>query len=239
MNILPAIDIKDGRCVRLYQGDYATAAQVAPDPVQTAKDFERAGARWLHIVDLDGARERHPVNGSLIREIIRATHMKTELGGGIRTMQDIEEAFDMGVDRVILGSAALSDPVLVRDAAQRFGAGIAVGIDAKNGYAAANGWLETSDIYFTELAREMEKLGVRTIIYTDIGRDGTLSGANLDELDRLNQAVSCDIIASGGVRDIGDIAALKALGLSGAICGKAIYEGTLSLADALETAQEE
>lgn len=239
MIILPAIDIKDGRCVRLVQGDYATAHQVADSPVETARGFMEAGAQWLHLVDLDGARERRPQNGAVFEQIIKSTRLKVELGGGIRDMETIEWYVGMGADRVILGSAALQNPELVREAVKKYGAKIAVGIDAKGGMAAADGWLKTSRVHYLDLARAMEQSGVRTLIYTDIGRDGTLSGVNLDELEKIENAVSCDIIASGGVRDIGDIAALKALGLYGAICGKSIYQGTLSLRDALETAQEE
>lgn len=236
MILLPAIDIKDGTCVRLYQGDYATAQQVADSPLKTAQQFEKQGAAWLHMVDLDGAKERRPVNSEVFRSIVEGTGLSTELGGGIRDMQTIEMYLDMGISRIILGSAALQNPPLVREAVKKYGERIAVGIDARDGFAAADGWLEDSKVNYIELARVMENSGVRTIIYTDISRDGTLSGANLDGLEALSRAVSCNIIASGGVRDIGDIRALRALNLYGAICGKSLYQGTLDLREALETA---
>lgn len=236
MILLPAIDIKDGTCVRLYQGDYATAQQVADSPLKTAQQFEKQGAAWLHMVDLDGAKERRPVNSEVFRSIVEGTGLSTELGGGIRDMQTIEMYLDMGISRIILGSAALQNPPLVREAVKKYGERIAVGIDARDGFAAADGWLEDSKVNYIELARVMEDSGVRTIIYTDISRDGTLSGANLDGLEALSRAVSCNIIASGGVRDIGDIRALRALNLYGAICGKSLYQGTLDLREALETA---
>lgn len=238
MIILPAIDIKDGRCVRLYKGDFATAEQVAPDPLAAARGFEEAGARWLHMVDLNGAKERRPVNADIFKLVAKETSLKIELGGGIRDMQTVEDYLSHGIERVILGSAALEDPALVREAVSRFGGRIAVGIDARDGCVAANGWLEHSEVGYLDLAREMERAGVRTIIYTDIGRDGTLEGANLGQLEALKNAVGCDIVASGGVRDIGDIAALHAMGLYGAICGKSIYQGTLDLREALQTARE-
>ena len=237
MILLPAIDIHGGRCVRLYQGDYNTAEQVAADPLETAHNFEAAGARWLHMVDLDGARERRPVNAAIFERVARETGLKVELGGGIRDMETIEYYLAAGISRVILGSVALSDPQLVCQAVQKYGERIAVGIDAKEGMVAANGWLQTSQVGYLDLARKMELAGVRTLIFTDIGRDGTLAGANLEQLKALSRAVSCQVIASGGVRDIGDIAALKSLSLYGAIAGKSLYQGTLDLREALKLAE--
>lgn len=239
MILLPAIDLKDGRCVRLYQGDFETAQQVAESPGAAAGAFERAGARWLHMVDLDGAKARRPMNRETILKTARETGMHIEVGGGIRGMETIEGYLENGIERVILGSVALSDPKLVKEAAGRYGAHIAVGIDARDGRVAADGWLRTSQTGFIELAKAMEQAGVQTIIYTDIGRDGTLQGPNLEELGALQQAVCCRIIASGGIRELSDIAALKALGLYGAICGKSLYEGTLALSEALLLAGEE
>ena len=233
MVILPAIDIHGGQCVRLYQGDYATAHKVAENPLQTAKTFEEQGATWLHMVDLDGAKEGRPVNQSIFLDIARQTGLKVELGGGIRDMQSIELYLNGGISRVILGSVALQNPGLVKDAVARFGEQIAVGIDAREGMVATQGWLDASHVNYLDLAREMESVGVRCIIFTDIARDGTLSGPNLQQLCALNSAVSCDIIASGGMRDVGDITALANQGMYGAICGKSLYEGTLSLPDAL------
>ena len=238
MILLPAIDIKDGRCVRLYQGDFNTAHEVASSPSEAAEVFRRAGAKWLHMVDLDGAKERRPVNRELILTVARDTGMQVEVGGGIREMQTVERYLENGAARVILGSAALSDPALVRQAAARYGERIAVGIDARGGRVAADGWLHTSETGFIELAKAMEQAGVQTIIYTDIGRDGTLQGPNLEELGALQQAVCCRIIASGGIRELSDIAALHARGLYGAICGKSLYEGTLPLLEALAFLKE-
>lgn len=234
MVILPAVDIMDGKPVRLYKGDFSTAHQVAEGALKTALDFEKAGAEWIHMVDLDGSLKKKRVNEKIFLSVAENTSLKVEVGGGIRTMQDIEFYINSGISRVILGSVALKDPELVKEAVNAYGDKIAVGIDAKNGYAAAEGWTQTSDIYFTDLAKKMEQCGVKTIIYTDISKDGTLSGPNLEQLEEINNAVSCDIIASGGVTNINDIKALKSLGLYGAICGKSIYSGSLDLKQALE-----
>lgn len=238
MVILPAVDIMDGKPVRLYKGDFSTAHQVAEGALKTALDFEKAGAEWIHMVDLDGSLMKKRVNEKIFLSVAENTALKVEVGGGIRTMQDIDFYMSSGISRVILGSVALKDPELVKKAVNAYGDKIAVGIDAKNGYAAAEGWTQTSDIYFTDLAKKMEQCGVKTIIYTDISKDGTLSGPNLEQLDEINSAVSCDIIASGGVTDIDDIKALKSLGLYGAICGKSIYSGSLDLKQALEVCKD-
>lgn len=238
MVILPAVDIMDGKPVRLYKGDFSTAHQVAEGALKTALDFEKAGAEWIHMVDLDGSLMKKRVNEKIFLSVSENTALKVEVGGGIRTMQDIDFYMSSGISRVILGSVALKDPELVKKAVNAYGDKIAVGIDAKNGYAAAEGWTQTSDIYFTQLAKKMEQCGVKTIIYTDISKDGTLSGPNLEQLDEINSAVSCDIIASGGVTDIDDIKALKSLGLYGAICGKSIYSGSLDLKQALEVCKD-
>lgn len=238
MVILPAVDIMDGKPVRLYKGDFSTAHQVAEGALKTALDFEKAGAEWIHMVDLDGSLMKKRVNEKIFLSVAENTALKVEVGGGIRTMQDIDFYISSGISRVILGSVALKDPELVKKAVNAYGDKIAVGIDAKNGYAAAEGWTQTSDIYFTDLAKKMEQCGVKTIIYTDISKDGTLSGPNLEQLDEINSAVSCNIIASGGVTDIDDIKALKSLGLYGAICGKSIYSGSLDLKQALEVCKD-
>lgn len=237
MIILPAIDLQGGRCVRLRKGDFNTAEQVADDALETAAGFKAAGCTWLHTVDLDGAKSGAPVNHRLILELAQQSGLHIETGGGIRDLDTISMYLENGVQRVILGSVAIKDPKLVEQAAARFGDRIAVGIDAKNGYAAAQGWLDDSDIYYIDLARRMEQAGVHTIIYTDIGRDGMLSGPNLEQLDQLNRAVSCDIIASGGVTDLDDIRALAKIGVYGAICGKSVYKGTLDLKQAVLEAQ--
>lgn len=238
MVILPAVDIMDSKPVRLYKGDFSTAHQVAEGALKTALDFEKTGAEWIHMVDLDGSLMKKRVNEKIFLSVAENTALKVEVGGGIRTMQDIDFYISSGISRVILGSVALRDPELVKKAVNAYGDKIAVGIDAKNGYAAAEGWTQTSDIYFTDLAKKMEQCGVKTIIYTDISKDGTLSGPNLEQLDEINSAVSCDIIASGGVTDIDDIKALKSLGLYGAICGKSIYSGSLDLKQALEVCKD-
>ena len=233
MIIFPAIDIKDGCCVRLVKGDYATAHKVAEDPLATARAFEAAGAEWIHMVDLDGAKDAALVNKDIFIKVAKETGLKVEVGGGIRSMEAVEYYLSGGVSRVILGSAAVKNPAFAREAVAKYGERIAIGIDARNGMVAAEGWLDTSDVYFTELAAEMEKIGVKTIIFTDISRDGTLTGPNLAQLIELSGAVSCDIVASGGVSGIADIIALRDAGLYGAIAGKAIYTGDLNLADAI------
>lgn len=234
MIIFPAIDIIDGKPVRLYKGDFSTVAQVAEDALETALSFVEAGCEWVHMVDLDGSLKKKPVNAQTFITVARETPLKVELGGGIRTMNDIDFYAQNGISRIILGSVALKDPQLVKEAVKEFGDLIAVGIDAKNGYAAAEGWTQSSNVYFTDLASQMESAGVKTIIYTDIGRDGTLSGPNIEQLKEINDAVSCNITASGGVTDINDIRLLRDNGLYAAICGKSIYQGTLNLKEAVE-----
>lgn len=234
MIIFPAIDIIGGKPVRLYKGDFNTAKQVAADALETAESFVKAGCEWIHMVDLDGSLKKEPVNAETFISVAKQTALKVELGGGIRTMKDIDFYVNNGISRIILGSVALKNPQLVKDAVKEFGDIIAVGIDAKNGYAATEGWVESSDVYFTDLAKQMEAVGVKTIIFTDISKDGTLSGPNLDQLNEINDAVSCDITASGGVTNMNDIINLRDNGLYGAICGKSLYEGTLNLVDAVE-----
>ena len=237
MIILPAIDIKDGNCVRLVQGDYGTAHKVAEDYMQTAQGFVTSGAEWIHMVDLDGAKEAKPVNTEIFLDVAKHTPLKVEVGGGIRTMETMELYLSGGVSRVILGSVALKHPELVEEAVKAYGERIAVGIDAKNGYVAVEGWLDASTVDYISLAREMEKMGVRTIIFTDISKDGTLSGVNTEQLSALHDAVKCNIIASGGVHTIKDIEACKAMGLYGTIAGKSLYQGTLDLAQAFTWAK--
>lgn len=238
MIILPAIDIRGGQCVRLYKGDFATAEKVAEDPIATAQSFAEAGAAWLHTVDLDGAVEGRPVNKAVFEQIVRRTPLKVEVGGGIRNMDTIAAYLDAGVSRVILGSAALNDPALVAEAIELYGSdAIAVGIDARDGMVQAQGWLAASTVHYIDLARAMTEIGVETIIFTDISRDGTLAGPNLEQLTALQAAVGGQIVASGGIRDLEDIKALRAAGLYGAICGKSLYKGTLDLAQAIQAAR--
>lgn len=239
MIILPAIDIKDGKCVRLVKGDYATAHQVAESPYDTAAAFRAAGAAWIHMVDLDGAKEGKPVNTEIFERVAKESGLKVEVGGGIRHMKTIEQFLEKGISRVILGSVAVKNPDLVKEAVKEFGEKIAVGIDAKNGMVATEGWLEKSDVTYTDLALAMEDAGVRTIIYTDISRDGTLTGVNTEQLGNLSRTVSCNIIASGGVSSIVDIENCIDLNLYGCICGKAVYTGALNLMEAIGKAGEQ
>ena len=234
MIIFPAIDIIESKPVRLFKGDFSTAEQVAENALETAREFEECGAEWIHMVDLDGSLKKKRVNSDTFISVAENTSLKVEVGGGIRTLDDIAFYAENGISRVILGSVALKNPALVKESVKEFGDLIAVGIDAKNGYAATEGWTQSSDVYFIDLAKKMEAVGVKTIIFTDISKDGTLSGPNLEQLCELNDAVSCDITASGGVTDIGDINALKERNLYGAICGKSLYKGTLSLKEAIE-----
>ncbi len=236
MIILPAIDIKDGNCVRLFKGDYATVQKVAESYMDTARSFESCGAEWIHMVDLDGAKDATQQNKEIFLDVAGNTKLKVEVGGGIRTLDTVEMYLSGGVSRVIIGSAAVKNPQLVKDAVKEYGDRIAVGIDAKNGYVATEGWLETSDVYFTQLAKAMSDVGVKYIIYTDISKDGTLSGVNAEQLDEINKACSANIIASGGVHTIEDIRICKKLGLYGTICGKSIYSGSLDLREAVDFA---
>lgn len=237
MIIFPAIDIKNETCVRLYRGEMDSAEQVADSYLAAADAFKTAGAEWIHMVDLDGACAGARKNAHVFLEVAKATGLQIEVGGGIRTMEDIEYYLSRGIARVVLGSAAVKDPQLVREACKAYGDKIAVGIDARNGFVATEGWVETGSVHFLELGKAMEAAGVRTLIFTDIDRDGMLSGPALDALQQLNAAVSCNIVASGGIKDISDIRALKNAGLYGAICGRSIYKGTLSLQEALREAR--
>lgn len=234
MVILPAIDIKDGKCVRLVQGKYDSAYTVAESAADTAKAFEAMGATWLHMVDLDGAKDAVPVNTDLIFEVLKQCNLKVELGGGIRNMETIDYYMQHGISRVILGSAALNNPVLVKEAVSKYGDKIAVGIDAIDGNVAAEGWTQTSTVNYIDLAKHMEDVGVKYIIFTDISRDGMMDGPNFTMLDKLNRSVSCKVIASGGVSSLTDIVVLTALKLHGAICGRALYTRDLSLRQAVD-----
>lgn len=238
MIILPAIDIKNGKCVRLLKGDFNTVEQVAQDPFETARDFYNTGAKYLHMVDLDGAKDAKLVNKDLFVELAKTSKLKIELGGGIRELNSVEYYLSNGIDKVILGSVAVKNPDFVREAVNEYKDKIIVGIDAKNEMVATEGWLSTSNVHYLDLAKAMEKMGVKNIIFTDISKDGTLSGANFEQLDAINKAVSCNITASGGIKDINDIKVLKKLNMYGVICGKSIYKGTLSLKEALEVGKE-
>ncbi len=241
MIILPAIDIKDGNCVRLFKGDFSTVEKVASNYLETAKSFEKAGSSWIHMVDLDGAKEGRPVNTKIYTDVAEKTSLKVELGGGIRSLETIDEYLKMGITRVILGSVALKNPKLVNQAIEKFGSEkIVVGIDAMNGMVATEGWIETSNVNYIYLALKMIEVGVRYFIFTDISKDGTLSGVNKQQLSELycNTKDKCNIIASGGVHTMDDIIACKEMGLYGTICGKSIYKGTLNLAEAIAYSEE-
>lgn len=237
MKLLPAIDLLGGNCVRLFRGDFDTAHQVADDPLSTARSFQKAGAGWIHMVDLDGARTGDGINRPVILQVAQNTSLKVEVGGGIRSMDAINTYLQGGVSRVILGSAALEDPALVKKAVEQYGERIAVGIDAKNGQVAARGWLSTSSVDYLTLAKQMENLGVSTIIFTDIAKDGMMLGPNFEQMKALRQAVSCDLVASGGIRSLEDLQTLQDIGIDRAILGKSIYQGAIDLAKALEWAK--
>ena len=234
MLIFPAIDLKDGKVVRLYQGAFDTVYQVAEDPVATAKTFYGAGARHLHMVDLDGAKDgvrRH----SAIVKAVAETGLEIELGGGIRSMADLDAVFQLGVQRAVIGSAAVTDPDFVRGAVEQFGPErVAVGIDAKNGSVRTAGWVEDAGLDYLSFARRMEALGVRHLIFTDIDTDGTLSGPSWERLEMLQKSTCCLITASGGVSSNKDLRTLRDMGLYAAIVGKAWYAGMVDLARAVE-----
>jgi phosphoribosylformimino-5-aminoimidazole carboxamide ribotide isomerase len=236
MIIFPAIDIKDGKCVRLTRGDFDTAEQVADDALEAARGFRVAGARWIHMVDLDGAALGRRVNAAQITQVARESGLSVECGGGIRDMASVEYYLVRGINRVILGSAALHDPEFMRAALRRYGARIAAGIDAVNGRVRTAGWLTDGGTDYIALAKRMEDMGVRTIVFTDISKDGALAGPNFDQIAALRDAVSCDIVASGGITDAEDVRRLARMGLYGAILGKALYKGRLSLREAIAAA---
>ncbi len=239
MVILPAIDIKDKNCVRLVKGDFDTVHTVADSYMETALSFYNSGSQYIHMVDLDGAKDGVMQNSEIFIDVAKNTKLKVELGGGIRNLDTVEHYLSNGIYRVILGSVAVTDPDFVKTAVKEYGRQIAVGIDAKNEMVATQGWLDTSNVHYLKLAKAMESVGVSCIIYTDISKDGTLQGPNTAQLDEINKAVSCDIIASGGIKDISDIKTLSKMGLYGTICGKSIYTGSLDLRQALEVGGEQ
>lgn len=233
MILFPAIDLKDGKVVRLYQGDFAAMQQVAEDAVATALAFQAAGAAYLHLVDLDGARDGERKNARLVEKVVQVG-LRVQLGGGLRSMEDLQAVFAMGIYRAVIGSAAVSDPDFVRAAIARYGADrIAVGIDQRRGRVRTAGWTEDAGIDYLDFARQMERIGVTKLVFTDIDSDGTLSGPNFEGLQALQDAVGCDIISSGGVSSNQDIAALHQMDLYGAIVGKAWYAGAVDLREAI------
>jgi len=240
MIIYPAIDIKDGRCVRLVQGNFSDVTVYPGNPVEIARRWEDMGAEYLHMVDLDGARVGEPQNIPVISEAAQKLGIPVQVGGGIRTIETIEIILNKGIQRVILGTSAVKDAELVKKALQMFRDNIAIGIDAKDGMVAIEGWAKTSNFTAIEFAKKMRDLGAKTIIYTDISRDGMLSGPNLKAMEEMAETVgtSVDVIASGGVSCIDDIRNLKNTGVAGVIVGKALYAGSLDLAEAIKVAKE-
>ena len=236
MILLPAIDMKDGRCVRLKKGEFSTVSQVADSAVETAKAFAAAGAKWIHMVDLDGARNGARTNFPHISEVIRQSGLSVELGGGIKTCEDVDAVAEAGAARLVIGSAAVTNPGVVDYALERYGGRVAVGIDCLNGQVRTAGWEQDSGLSGLDLARQMEEKGVKTLIFTDIATDGMLSGPSFDQLAALQKAVSCHIVASGGVTTLDDVKRLRDMGLYGAVIGKAYYAGTLDLAQAVREA---
>ncbi len=236
MIFFPAIDLKDGACVRLLRGDMAKATVFGQDPAAQARLFEAAGCRWLHVVDLNGAFAGHPVNASAVSAILAAVSVPVQLGGGIRTLETIGRWLDAGIARVILGTVALTDPALVRDACRAHPGRIVVGIDARDGRVAVEGWARTSETTALDLARRLEDAGAAALIYTDIARDGAMQGPNTEATIALARQVATPVIASGGVSSLADLAALKQAGgdiLAGVIAGRAIYDGSLNVAAAV------
>ena len=240
MIIFPAIDLRDGKCVRLLRGDFAKETVYSSNPEDVALRWVREGAEYLHVVDLDGALTGKPQNTEVIKKILSSVQIPIEVGGGIRTLETIENTLELGVKRVILGSVAVQNRSLVKEACQRYRDRVVVGIDAKDGITVIDGWGVSGGIPAVELAKELASFGLKTIIYTDISRDGTLSGVNIEATSKLAIESGVDIIASGGVKSLEDIHALKKRevdGIVGVIAGKSIYEGTLSLSEAIAAAR--
>ncbi len=237
MLIFPAIDLYEGRAVRLYKGDYAKMTVYSEDPAAVARDFAAQGARQMHTVDLEGARDGGTPNLGIIERIAKETGLFVECGGGLRDMAAIDRAFAAGVGRVILGTAAVSDERLLAESVQKYGEKIAVGADLRDGRVAIRGWREDSGLTAEDFLRKVEALGVRTVICTDISRDGAMRGANAELYERLQREFGLELIASGGVSSLEDVARLRALGLYGAIIGKAYYTGDISLREAVEAAR--
>ena len=236
MILLPAIDLKDGRCVRLKKGEFSTASQVADSALRTAQAFADAGAKWVHMVDLDGARDGVRQNFPIIYEVIQQSGLSVELGGGIKSELDVITIGEAGAGRIVIGSAAVTNPQVVEYAVKQYGERTAVGIDCLDGRVRTAGWEQDSGVNYLDLARQMEEKGVKTLIFTDIATDGMLSGPSFDQLAALQKAVKCNIVASGGVTTLDDVKRLRDMGLYGAIIGKACYAGTLDLAEAVREA---
>lgn len=238
MIIFPAMDIRDGKCVRLYQGRFDRTEVVGENPIDIGLKFKNQGAEYLHMVDLDGALSGKVENLNMISRVIQQVKLPIEVGGGIRDLNTIENLIEQGISRVILGTAALKNPKFVKEAIKNYGDKIAVGIDAKDGFVAIEGWINVSQVNYIDFGRQMENIGVKTIIFTDVSRDGTLTGPNVEQTLRLKDSVSCNIIASGGIKNMENIIELKNKGVYGAIVGKAIYSGNICLKDAISAVKE-
>ena len=236
MIILPAIDLYEKKAVRLYKGDYDRMDVYSENPIEVARQFEQAGAKWIHMVDLEGAKDGTTPNLAIVEQVAKETSLFVEIGGGIRSMETVDRYLSAGVSRVILGTAAVKNPEFLKEAVAKFGAKIAVGADVKDGKIAIKGWLETADVTLDEFLGQMEALGIKNVICTDISRDGAMRGTNLALYKELSEKYSLDITASGGVSTMEDVRQLRAMDLYGAIIGKAYYTGAIDLREALEAA---
>lgn len=233
MRLYPAIDLKDGKSVRLIQGNYDAVTVFGDDPAMMAKKWESLGGRYLHLVDLDGAKEGYSVNEAAIKRILETVSIPVELGGGIRSLEQIEAKLNLGVERVILGSAAVKNKALVKEAISRFGSDkIVVGVDAKGGKVAIEGWTEVTDLTAITFCRELAEVGVKTVIYTDIAKDGMMQGPNIKETKRLIEETGLSVVASGGIASLEDLKKVEAIGAEGAIVGKALYIEAINLKEA-------
>ena len=237
MNIFPAIDLFEGNAVRLFKGDYSRMTVYSDNPLQIARDFEQKGARFIHMVDLEGAKNGTTPNIEVVKQIAQNTSLFCEIGGGIRSAETVEKYLSCGVDRVILGTAAVENEEFLKSAVEKYGDKIAVGVDIKDGFVAVKGWTVKSEYSCFDFCEKMQKTGVKTLICTDISKDGAMKGTNRELYKELSQKFDMDIVASGGISDIDDIKALRQLGLYGAIIGKAYYTGAIDLKEALEAAK--
>ncbi len=237
MLIFPAIDLYEGKAVRLYKGRYEDMTVYSEDPLSVARDFEKKGATYIHMVDLEGAKDGTTPNLFVVERVAKNTALRVEIGGGIRSMETIEKYLSAGVYRVILGTAAITDKEFLKEAIAKYGERIAVGADIKDGFVAIKGWLETSSVFCEDFFAEMQELGVRTVICTDVSKDGAMKGTNLSLYRILSRRFSVDIVASGGVSSLEDVKALREMGLYGAIVGKAYYTGAIELKEAIEVAK--
>lgn len=237
MKIFPAIDLYDGKAVRLYKGDYNNMTVYSDNPIEIARDFEKKGAKYIHIVDLEGAKDGTTPNINIVKQIANETSLFTEIGGGIRTEETVKAYLENGIDRVILGTAAVNDEEFLRRTVREYGERVAVGVDIKDGYVAIKGWLETSNYSCFDFCDKMQKIGVKTLICTDISKDGAMVGTNRELYKELSEKFYIDITASGGVSSLDDIKALRKMNIYGAIIGKAYYIGAIDLEDALEAAK--